>query len=136
MWSFHRSDILIIVFQTYFSADILFPWAIYYLYVLQAISDAPCQSSWFENIDFAYDELRAERHAALIQYFVQLLWECVKTHLPPRRFPRSLGLHPYIRSHGILYLLPGFISGVALPLLGYSSKKQGNPHFPAPDALS
>ena len=86
MWSFHRSDILIIVFQIYFSADILFPWAIFYLYVLQAISDAPCQSSWFENIDFAYDELRAERDAALIQYFVQLLWECVKTHLPPDAF--------------------------------------------------
>ena len=74
MWSFHRSDILIIVFQIYFSADILFPWAIYYLYVLQAISDVPCSSSWFENIDFDYDELRAGRDAALIRYFVQLLW--------------------------------------------------------------
>ena len=61
MWSFHRSDILIIVFQIYFSADIFFPWAIYYLYVLQAISDAPCSSSWFDNIDFDYDEFRAER---------------------------------------------------------------------------
>lgn len=66
----------------YFSADILFPWAIYYLYVLQAISDAPCQSSWFDNIDFDYDEFRAERDAALIRYFVQLLWECVLTLLP------------------------------------------------------
>ena len=60
---------------------------------------------------------------------------CLNTP-PLRRLSRSLGLHPYIRSHGILYLLPGFISGVALPLLGYRSKKQGNPHFPAPDALS
>ena len=82
MWSFHRSDILIIVFQTYFSADILFPWAIYYLYVLQAISDVPCSSSWFENIDFDYDELRAGRDAALIRYFVQLLLECALMLLP------------------------------------------------------
>ena len=60
----------------------------------------------------------------------------VSKHSSHRRLSRSLELHPCIRSHGILYLLPGFISGVALLLLGYSSKKQGNPHFPAPDALS
>ena len=66
----------------YFSADILFPWAIYYLYVLQAISDAPCQSSWFDNIDFDYDEFQAERDTALIRCFAPLLWECVKTLLP------------------------------------------------------
>jgi hypothetical protein len=66
----------------YFSADILFPRAIYYLYTLQAIIDVPCPSSWFENIDFDYDELRAECDSALIQYFVQLLWKCVKTLLP------------------------------------------------------
>jgi hypothetical protein len=53
----------------YFSADILFPWAIYYLYTLQAIIDVPFPSSWFENIDFDYDELRAECDSALIQYF-------------------------------------------------------------------
>ena len=70
----------------YFSADILFPWAIYYLYVLQAISDVPCSSSWFENIDFDYAELRAGRDAALIRYFVQLLWECVLTLLPSNVF--------------------------------------------------
>ena len=66
----------------YFSVDILFPWAIYYLYTLQAIIDVPCSSSWFENIDFDYDEFRAECDSALIQYFVQLLWKCVKTLLP------------------------------------------------------
>ena len=43
---------------------------------------------------------------------------------PLQRLPRSPGLHPHFRSHGILYLLPGFISGVTLPLLGYRSKKQ------------
>ena len=82
IWSFHRSDIFIIVFQIYFSADILFPWAIYYLYVLQAISDVPCSLSWFDNIDFDYDEFQAERDAALIRYFVQLLWECALMLLP------------------------------------------------------
>ena len=86
MWSFHRSDILIIVFQIYFSADILFPWAIYYFYVLHAITDSTCSSSWFDNIDFDYDEFRAERDAALIRYFVQLLWECVLTLLPSNVF--------------------------------------------------
>ena len=86
MWSFHRSDILIIVFQIYFSADLLFPWAIFYLYVLQAISDVPCSSSWFDNIDFDYDEFRAERDTALIRYFVQLLLECALMHLPPDAF--------------------------------------------------
>ena len=48
----------------------------------------------------------------------------VSKHSSHRRLSRSLELHPCIRSHGILYLLPGFISGVALLLLGYSSKKQ------------
>ena len=54
---------------------------------------------------------------------------CLNT-LPLQRLPRNLGLHPYIRSHGILYLLPGFFTGVALPLLGYRKQKAGKPAFP------
>ena len=70
----------------YFSVDIVYPWAIYYLYVLQAIIDIPCDQSWFEKLDYPYDEYRAEHDMALIQYFVQLLWGCVKTVLPPMVF--------------------------------------------------
>ena len=70
----------------YFSVDILYPWAIYYLYVLQAITDIPCDQSWFEKLDYPYDEYQAEHDMALIQYSVQLLWGCVKTVLPPRVF--------------------------------------------------
>ena len=110
MWSFHRSDILIIVFQIYFNADILFPWAIYYLYVLQAITEVPFSSFWFENIDSDYDEFRAERDAALIRYFVQLLWECVKTLLPSnvfhvvRDYTRTFAHTEFYISYPDLYL--------------------------------
>ena len=70
----------------YFSVDILYPWAIYYLYVLQAISDIPSDPSWFEKLDYPYDEYQAELDMALIRCFVQLLWQCVKTALPPKVF--------------------------------------------------
>ena len=63
----------------YFSADILYPWTVYYLFLLQSVTEESFRPSWFENIDFEYDEFRAERDEALIRYFVQLLWECVKT---------------------------------------------------------
>ena len=70
----------------YFSVDILYPWAIYYLYVLQAITDIPCGSSWYGKLAYPYNEYQAEHDMALIQYFVQLLWKCVKTVLPPKVF--------------------------------------------------
>ena len=70
----------------YFSADIHYPWAVYYLFLLQSITEESFRPSWLENIDFEYDEFRAERDEALIRYFVQLLWECVKSILPPEVF--------------------------------------------------
>ena len=70
----------------YFSADILYPWAVYYLFALESLVEESYQSDWFENIDFDYDELRAMRDEALIQYFVQLLWECVQKVLPEETF--------------------------------------------------
>ena len=79
----------------YFSVDILYPWAIYYLYVLQAITDIPCESSWYEDLNYPYDEYQSELDMTLIQYFVQLLWECVKTVLPPKVFK---ALWDYIRT--------------------------------------
>ncbi|MCR5812300.1 MAG: hypothetical protein K6G34_13135 [Lachnospiraceae bacterium] len=35
----------------YFSVDILYPCAIYYLYVMQATTDNPRDRSWFEKLD-------------------------------------------------------------------------------------
>lgn len=70
----------------YFSADILYPWAVYYLFLLQSVTEESFRPSWFENIDFDYDEFRAECDEALIRYFVQLLWECVRSILPPEVF--------------------------------------------------
>ena len=129
MWSFHRSDILIIVFQIYFSADILFPWAIYYFYVLHAITDSTCSSSWFDNIDFDYDEFRAERDAALIRYFVQQLWECVKTLLPSNVFH-------VIWNYTCVFLTRNSISPTRIyiwsgsAITGLSQRKAGKPAFP------
>ena len=70
----------------YFSADIHYPWAVYYLFLLQSVTEESFRPSWFENIDFQYNELSAERDEALIRYFVRLMWECVRQVLPPEVF--------------------------------------------------
>ena len=63
-----------------------------------------------DNIDFDYDEFRAERDAALIRYFVQLLWECVKTLLPSdvfhvvRDYTRTFAHTEFYISYPDLYL--------------------------------
>lgn len=63
----------------YFTVDILYPWAVYYMYTLQAITDDLIYDSWFnDNTNFNqtdYDKYQAEKDASLIRYFVQLLWE-------------------------------------------------------------
>ena len=94
----------------YFSADILYPWAIYYLYLLQSITEESFQPSWFDNIDFEYNEFCAERDEALIQYFVQLLWECVRSILPSevfqvlRDYTRTFNQTDFYISYSDLYL--------------------------------
>ena len=53
----------------YISVDILYPWAIYYLYVLKAIIDLPCDRSWFKKHDYPYDENQANHDMTLILLF-------------------------------------------------------------------
>ena len=70
----------------YFSVNIFYPWAVYYLFALQSLTEDSYASCGFEDLDFQYDDLEAERDEALIQYFVLLLWECVKKVLPEETF--------------------------------------------------
>lgn len=66
----------------YFNVEVLYPWAVYYLYTLQAITEDTYQHNWFENDEFGYTEYQAEKDIALIQYFVHLLWEKLRDNLP------------------------------------------------------
>lgn len=68
----------------YFNVEVLYPWAIYYLYTLQAVTDDIYHSSWFEDDKnrYSYTEYQAETDLALIRYFVQLLWNKMKEHIP------------------------------------------------------
>lgn len=66
----------------YFNVEVLYPWAIYYLYTLQEITEDVYKSAWFENNKFGYTEYQAEHDLALIQYFVQLLWGKLRDVLP------------------------------------------------------
>lgn len=65
----------------YFNVEVLYPWAIFYLYTLQAIVEDHYHASWFDDEDF-YNEYLAERDLALITHFVQLLWDKLRNHLP------------------------------------------------------
>ena len=55
------------------------------------VTDIHFDRSWFEKLDYLYDEYQAEHDMSdisLTQYFFQLLWgfACVKTVLPPMVF--------------------------------------------------
>ena len=65
----------------YFNVEVLYPWAIFYLYTLQAIVEDHYHASWFDDEDF-YNEYLAEKDLALITHFVQLLWDKLRNHLP------------------------------------------------------
>lgn len=66
----------------YFNVEVLYPWAVFYLYALQAISEDVYRHEWFTNDEFGYTEYQAEHDLALIQYFVQLLWGKLRENLP------------------------------------------------------
>ena len=65
----------------YFNVEVLYPWAIFYLYTLQSIVEDHYHASWFDDEDF-YNEYLAEKDLALITHFVQLLWDKLRNHLP------------------------------------------------------
>lgn len=65
----------------YFNVEVFYPWAIFYLYTLQAIVEDHYHASWFDDEDF-YNEYLAEKDLALITHFVQLLWDKLRSHLP------------------------------------------------------
>lgn len=66
----------------YFNVEVLYPWAVYYLYALQAVTDDIYKQAWFQNDNYGYTEYQAESDLALIQYFVQLLWNRLRENLP------------------------------------------------------
>lgn len=66
----------------YFNVEVLYPWAIYYLFALQAIAEDYYQHAWFQDDELGYTEYQAECDLALIQYFVHLLWTKLREHLP------------------------------------------------------
>lgn len=66
----------------YFNVEVLYPWAIYYLYVLQAITEDLYRHSWFEDDEYGYTEYQAEHDLNLIRLFVQMLWGKLQKHLP------------------------------------------------------
>ena len=66
----------------YFNVEVLYPWAVFYLFALQAVAEDVYQHEWFENDEFGYTEYQAESDLALIQYFVHLLWGKLQAHLP------------------------------------------------------
>lgn len=66
----------------YFNVEVLYPWAIYYLYILQAISDDLYRTSWFKDDKWGYTEYRAEKDLAMINLFIQLLWKKLAENLP------------------------------------------------------
>lgn len=66
----------------YFNVEVLYPWAVYYLFALQAVAEDVYQHAWFENDEYGYTEYQAESDLALIQYFVHQLWARLREHLP------------------------------------------------------
>ena len=66
----------------YFSVEVLYPWALYYMFTLNAITDAHFRSQWFEDLEVPYDKYTAEKDEALLRYFVQLIWEALRSEIP------------------------------------------------------
>ena len=76
----------------YYTVDILYPWAVYYMYTLDAITNDRFRKGWFAEspgdndhpLLRHYDKHQAERDEALLIYFVQLLWETIASELPSK----------------------------------------------------
>lgn len=66
----------------YFNVEVLYPWAVFYLFALQAVAEDVYHHEWFENDEYGYTEYQAESDLALIRYFVHLLWGRLRDHLP------------------------------------------------------
>jgi hypothetical protein len=66
----------------YFSVEVLYPWALYYMFTLKTIADAHFRSHWFEDLEVPYDKYMAEKDEALLRYFVQLIWEALQSEIP------------------------------------------------------
>lgn len=69
----------------YFSVDVLYPWALYYMFTLQALTEESYRQKWFDEQKAPfdqYDPYQAKRDEALLIYFIQLLWEALGSELP------------------------------------------------------
>ena len=66
----------------YFNVEVLYPWAVFYLYALEAIAKSDYPEEWLEDITHSYNKYQAEHDLSLIKYFVQLLWKNIKELLP------------------------------------------------------
>ena len=66
----------------YFSVEVLYPWALYYMFTLKTITEAHFRNQWFEDLEVPYDKYAAEKDEALLQYFVQLIWEALRSEIP------------------------------------------------------
>lgn len=66
----------------YFSVEVLYPLALYYMFSLQEILDDFYLEKWFDHLDFSYEhhELRFDR--SVIQLFLDSFWAALIHALP------------------------------------------------------
>lgn len=99
----------------YFTVEVLHPWAIYYMFTLQAITDDYFKDEWFEDFDYKYDKYQAERDRSLISYFTTLIQQAVISDFP-RKLPKlSLTTREFIQKRIIIFPTPICISNGSAP---------------------
>lgn len=58
----------------YYSFDVIYPWALYYLIHLGQILDDWYQPDWLANMEFSYSKQQMRQDRSMIQLFLDTLW--------------------------------------------------------------
>lgn len=65
----------------YYSVDILYPWAIYYLINFSAMLDNWYYPESLNKLELSYTEIQCRRYRCIIELFCMKMWECIGASL-------------------------------------------------------
>ena len=61
----------------YFSVEILYPWALYYIQCFNVMTDSFFSEEARSHLDYPYKELDYRKDTSVIEYFCYSVWECL-----------------------------------------------------------
>lgn len=79
----------------YFTVQILYPWAIYYLLNLSVMVDDWYDEKLMKKMIFPYDEILCRKDQTIIEHFTMSLWKCLQEALGRKKGLQLFQFHEH-----------------------------------------